>query len=240
MKRPILTCAAALLLTLGAYACIEPPPKIAAVPASGFALRLHVFGASAVEAQRTFAAVKQNNPSFALVDEGGDGEVLVGLENDSPHCVAPTAMCSYRVSYRITDNDGVVLAAKTTTVDATSDSCSDLCAQALNHVAVKIVEIAVSELHGEGAEAPADAPVDSGSIAKARPDGGLLAAGGAKKGKTDGTRNVEPAICSAGHGPRLPSEEAEMRAAQVEVLKRLGTLDQGEYDCLRKAYLDRL
>ena len=156
MRRPTLACTTALLLTLGAYACIEPPPKIAAVPASGFALRLHVFGASAVEAQRTFAAVKQNNPSFALVDEGGDGEVLVGLENDSPHCVAPTAMCSYRVSYRITDNDGVVLAAKTTTIDATSDSCSDLCAQALNHVAVKIVELAVADLHGEDAESPAD------------------------------------------------------------------------------------
>ncbi len=37
-----------------------------------------------------------------------------------------------------------------------------------------------------------------------------------------------------------PAAEAEKRAAQVEILKRLSVLDQDEYDCLRKAYLSRL
>jgi hypothetical protein len=51
---------------------------------------------------------------------------------------------------------------------------------------------------------------------------------------------AEPAICAVGHGNHLPSDEAERRAAQVEVLKRLNVLSQDEYDCLRKAYLERL
>jgi hypothetical protein len=227
--------ASTLILAFGAHACIEPPPKIPSVPASGLALRLYVFGASAVDAQRTFAAVKQNNPSFKLVGAGGNGEVLVGLENDSPHCVAPTALCSYRVSYRIRDNSGAVLSAKTTTIEATSDRCSDLCAQALNNLAVTIVDLAASQLAG--------APAAKESEPQAEDAGAPPSSSTSRPKKTlkgESTSRPEPSICSAGHGPRLPSEEAERRAAQVEVLKRLGVVDQDEYDCLRKAYLERL
>jgi hypothetical protein len=229
---------AALLLGIGCHACMEPPPKIPAVPATGFALRLYVFGASAEDAHRTFATVKENNPSFQLVNAGGNGEVLVGLENDSPHCVAPTAMCSYRVSYRIRDNAGAVVSASTTTIEATSDRCSDLCDQALNHVAVKVVETAATLLLGGGnakdesedAGSPG-ALADSGTVAPARPQ---------KRAAKVEPPKPEPTICNAGHGPRLPAQEAERRAAQVEVLKRMSLLDQDEYDCLRRAYLERL
>ena len=229
----------AVVCALGAHGCMEPPPKIPTVPASGLALRLYVFGASAVEANKTFASVKQNNPTFSLVRSGGNGEVLIGLENDSPRCVAPTAMCSYRVSYRIRDNNGAVLDAKTTTIDATSDSCSDLCAKALTNIAVKIVEVASSELGGAATTLTNASTEDAGTPSATTDAGAPPIAVRPKKTANAGTK-VEPPICSAAHGPRLPSQEAERRAAQVEVLKRLEIVDQDEYDCLRKAYLDRL
>jgi hypothetical protein len=229
---------AAILLALGSHACVEPPPKIPAVPLSGLALRLYVFGASAQEARQTFAAVRENNPSFALVGAGGDGEVLVGLENDSPHCVAPTAMCSYRVSYRIKDNAGTVLRASTTTIEATSDRCSDLCDQALTHVAVKVVEAAATLLKG-GAVAM-DELDDAGATDVGADAGAATGSHAAKKAKRADSRKPEPLICGAGHGPRLPAQDAEKRAAQVEALKRMSLLDQDEYDCLRRAYLERL
>src|SRR5262245_58932641 len=125
-------------LTATVYACVEPPPKINAIPASGLALRLHVFGASAQDAYRAFDSIKQNNKSFALVSQGGDGEVLVGLENDSPKCVPPTGLCSFVVSFRIKDASGNIVHASTTNVSANSDRCSDLCSTALNNVAVKV------------------------------------------------------------------------------------------------------
>ena len=59
-------------------------------------------------------------------------------------------------------------------------------------------------------------------------------------GKGRAPAKTTPAMCTVATGPRLPTEEAEGRAAQVEVLKRLGVLEQSEYDCLRKAYLSRL
>jgi hypothetical protein len=248
LARPSAVFAAFLFLAcaLAVSACVEPPPKIPSVPATGFALRLRVFGASAIGAQHTFAAVKDNNPTFSLVEEGGDGELLVGLENDSPHCVAPTAMCSYRVSYRIKDPSGAVVSARTTTIEATSNRCDDLCDKALTRVAVKLVETAVSELRGDPSstepEAPAPEPLGpartGGAMASSASALGL--AGGARRGKAELQRASEPSICAAGHGPRLPSQEAEARAAQIEVLKRMGTLDEDEYDCLRKAYLERL
>src|SRR5262245_44542187 len=83
----VLVVATSLGLT---YACVEPPPKIAAIPSTGLAVRLHVFGASALDARRTFDAAKANNKNFRIVQEGGDGELLVGLDNDSPKCVEPT------------------------------------------------------------------------------------------------------------------------------------------------------
>ncbi len=227
---------------IGLHACVEPPPKIAAIPPTGLALRVHVFGASAAEARRSIEAVKENNKTFSVVKEGGDGEVLLGLENDSPKCVAPTAICSYKIAVRIRDNESKVVHASTTTVTASSDRCSDLCAKALVDVAVKVVEIAsaalkddaVAEASVEDAAEPVEAgPTETGPVAKA----------GGKKTKPEPKAEPakpEPIMCAVGHGARLPTEDAERRAAQVEALKRLSVLDQDEYDCLRKAYLDRL
>lgn len=227
------------------HACVEAPPKIPAIPPSGLALRVHVFGASATDARRTFQAVKEKNPSFSVVNEGGDGEVLLGLENDSPKCVAPTALCSFRVSYRIKDKKGEVVAAQKTTIQASSDHCSDLCQKALNKVAVTIVETAVAALTAGGSLTDPDAGVDGGEVAAVELDATPNAKSGpgnpAKKkslGKEAG--KSEPDICAAGAGSRLPTDEAERRAAQVEALRRLNVLDQTEYDCLRKAYLNRL
>ena len=69
---------------------------------------------------------------------------------------------------------------------------------------------------------------------------GAKPTGSAAASKAEAPPKAEPAICAIAHGPHLPSEEAEKRAAQVEALKRLEVLTQDEYDCLRKAYLDRL
>ncbi|MEO6420245.1 MAG: hypothetical protein ABIP39_12590 [Polyangiaceae bacterium] len=249
-----LSVAAVAIAAIGLYACVEPPPKIASIPSSGLALRVYTFGAAAEDARRAFQAVKENNKSFSVVREGGDGEVLVGLDNDSPQCVPPTGLCSFKISYRIKDSSGVVVQAATTSVTATSEHCSDLCSKALNNVAVRVVEAAsavlkpggslgdasVATLEGADLDATstaltaaavtpvADAPVRPPKPASKK-DGGAQV----------GSKN-EPAICSVGHGLHLESEEAERRAAQVEVLKRLSIIEQDEYDCLRKAYLDRL
>src|SRR5688500_14421438 len=111
-------------------ACVEPPPKIDSIPPSGLSLRLHTFGASAQDARSAFQAVRQTNKGFALVREGGDGEVLVGLENDSPKCVAPTALCSFKVAVRIRNNAGKVVHSGITQVSANADRCADLCDKA--------------------------------------------------------------------------------------------------------------
>ena len=76
-----------MVLVVSVHACVEPPPKIAAIPATGLSLRVYAFGASAQEMRRAFEAVHQNNHAFTVVNEGGDGDALVGLENDSPKCV---------------------------------------------------------------------------------------------------------------------------------------------------------
>jgi hypothetical protein len=184
--------------------------------------------------------------------DGDLGEVLVGLENDSPKCVPPTGLCSFRVSYRIRDNAGNVVSASSTNVSATADSCSALCEKAINNVAVKVVEVAAGVLKGDGngpvdsgipaeADAEVTTPVDAGSPS---PDASAPVPRGSKKPRPKAEAppppKPDPLICSVGAGSRLPTAEAEKRAAQVEILKRLNVLDQDEYDCLRKAYLSRL
>jgi hypothetical protein len=246
------------------YACVEPPPKIAAIPAGGLSVRLHVFGASAIDARHTFDAAKENNKSFVVVKEGGDGEVLVGLDNDSPKCVEPTALCSYKVAYRIKDAKGDVVAQSTTSVAASGEHCGDLCARALNNVVVKVIEAAAVALKGATpttteAGAPVEATEGDGGSTAAAADAGAPvedasappAATASKEGKKKPKHGkaepppppppkAAPLMCSVGPGARLKSEEAERRAAQVDALRRLNVLDQEEYDCLRKAYLERL
>jgi hypothetical protein len=166
--------------------------------------------------------------------------------------VAPTGLCSFKISYRIRDNNGVVLQAATTSVTATSEHCADLCSKALNNVAVKVVEAASAVLKSGSAsgDASIDATIDGSELdASSTPapadaavavDATPPTAHAKPAAKKDAGPEPEPAICAVGHGLHLPSDEAERRAAQVEVLKRLSIIDQDEYDCLRKAYLDRL
>jgi hypothetical protein len=47
-------------------------------------------------------------------------------------------------------------------------------------------------------------------------------------------------ICGIAKGPRLPSEEAEVRIAQVDALNRQGILVPEEYRCLHREFLSRL
>lgn len=224
------------------YACVEAPPKISAIPPGGLALKVHVFGASAQDARRAFEAAKQNNQSFSVVNEGGDGDVVVGLENDSPKCVQPTALCSYRVVFRVRNYKGEVVSTSSTTVSATSDHCADLCTKALNNMVVKVVETAANSLKNGPAPADDSQGEDGGADAEP-PDAAPIPI---TRGKKPPPKKVEPppkptpTMCTVASGPRLASEEAEKRAGQVEVLKRINVIDQDEYDCLRKAYLDRL
>lgn len=239
-------------------ACVEPPPKIASIPPSGLALRLHVFGASAQEARDAFQAVRQNNKNFVLVRERdrGDGELLVGLENDSPKCVAPTALCSFKVALRIRNNAGKVVYSGLTQVSANAERCADLCEKALNSMVVKAIDTAVATLKpgagdaSDGGMADGDVTAggessDAGESVDAAPPPVSKAAPkkvAAKSDKSDAgaPSSKEPPICAIARGPQLRADEAERRAAQVEVLHRIEVLDQEEYDCLRKAYLDRL
>ena len=158
----------------------------------------------------------------ATAGAGGPRERFAGA------CLPPTGLCSFRVSFRVRDNSKNVLSATTTTIRATADSCSGLCSKALNNVVVQILDAASAALKPEDGDAVrADAGADGSSPADS--------ARKARKGK-----GTEPAICGIAAGGRLPPQEAQARAAQVEVLKRLEVLDQGQYDCLRKAYLGRL
>jgi hypothetical protein len=209
----------ALALLVSTPACVPPPPNIAAVPPSGMSLRVHIFGAEATDVHDAFVAANKNTPKFHVVNDGGDGDVLLGLENDSPMCVPPTGLCSFKIGYRVRNNSGEAVTSGTTTVTAQSDKCASLCSVAINNVVVNVVQEAATALGGPAPTAPpAEDPKKAhGAAAKA-----------------------PPPICSVAAGPRLPSGEAESRAAQVEVLKRIGVLDQVEYDCLRKAYLSRL
>jgi hypothetical protein len=249
--RFILATAVAGLVAL--YACVEPPPKISAIPSQGLALKVFVFGASAQDARRAFEAVRQNNQSFSVVNEGGDGEVLVGLENDSPKCVPPTALCQYRVAFRVRNYKGeVVQNTPATTISASSDRCMDLCAKALNNMVVKVVEAAAVALKSGAPPPPveppeagvedaaADAEVDAAPPPPEKPPPRGKKPPPKKPPEPPPPPKAVPPICTVATGPRLASEDAEKRAAQVEVLKRINVIDQDEYDCLRKAYLDRL
>jgi hypothetical protein len=225
--------------SLGPFAalCNEPPPKIAAIPAGGFSLRVYAFGASAKEAREAFEQVKANNKSFSVVREGGDGEVVIGLENDSPKCVQPTALCQFKVAYRIKDNQGKIVHTSTATISANAERCSGLCEKALNNVSVRVIEAAVLALKTSGADAGDEAAVEDAGIVDAAPEAGPT------KPKKPGAKEPpkpDPAMCMVAAGPHLPTQEAETRVAQVEALKRLSILDQEEYDCLRKKYLERL
>jgi hypothetical protein len=232
------------------FACVEPPPKMS-LPPGNLALKVYVFGASAQEARRTFEAAKQTNQGFSVVNEGGDGEVLIGLENDSPKCVQPTALCSFRYAYRVKSYKGDVVATGSSTVSANSDRCADLCSKALNNLVVKVVESAAAALKNGAASAPDDAGIEAAAPeAEADPSASASAPpppvpkkkGPLAKKPPEPAPPPKPAppICAVASGPRLASDEAERRAAQVDVLKRLNVIDQEEYDCLRKAYLDRL
>jgi hypothetical protein len=231
-----------VLFALFLAACVDPPPKISAIPSSGLALKIYVFGASAQEARRAFEAAKQNNQGFSVVNEGGDGEVLIGLENDSPKCVPPTALCSYRVAFRVKSYKGDVVHTSATTVSANADRCADLCAKALNNLVVKVVETAANSLKNGPPPAEEKDPEDAGADAEvdAAPPPIVRGKKPPPPKKVEPPPKPTPPICTVATGPRLASEEAEKRAAQVEVLKRLNVIDQDEYDCLRKAYLDRL
>jgi hypothetical protein len=202
---------------------------------------------------KAFEATKQNNKNFSLVHEGGDGEVLIGLENDSPKCVPPTGLCSYKMAVRIRDNENKVVYSANTTASANAEQCSNLCERAINSGVVKVVETAVNVLKGgEAVDGSAPEPSSSTAEADAGSDTGTAVSSNAagpkppaKKGAAKATKvepppKPEPSICAVAHGPHLATDEAEKRAAQVEVLKRISVLDQDEYDCLRKAYLDRL
>jgi hypothetical protein len=200
-------------------ACVAPPPRVAAVSAAGLSLRVHVFGASATEVNDAFVAANKTTPNFHVVHDGGDGDLVLGVENDSPMCVPPTGLCSFKISYRVLSNGGEALTANTTTITAQSDRCANLCTQAINNVVVKVIEDAATALAGVASD-------DTG--------------GPKPPPKPHPTGSKAPPICAVASGPHLPTEDAEARAGQVEVLKRLGLLDQSEYDCLRKAYLGRL
>jgi hypothetical protein len=237
-------------------ACVEPPPKIRAIPPSGLALRLFIFGASAQETYEAFNAAKRTNEKFSLVKEGGDGEVLIGLDNDSPICVPPTGLCSYKLAVRVRDNGGAVVHRAMLSASASGERCTDLCSKAVNSVVVQVVEAAALSLKsgagaldgGEPSPSDAGAETDASEAPPAPPTAAAAAKPPVKKAASKGAGakppepppKPEPAICSIAHGPHLPTDDAEKRAAQVEVLKRINVLDQDEYDCLRKAYLDRL
>lgn len=245
-----------------AVACVEAPPALPALASKPLSIRLHVFGADAEDAHDAVVSLKRNNPGFAVVQDGGDGDVLIGIEKDSAQCVEPTALCSYRISYRVRRVGGEVVLSRDETVLADSDSCSRLCDKALNKVAIKAVEDAANALRDAPAAAPsasAPSPAESasaapgakaapGSSAKTEPSakpppGGKPAASDkppAGAAPADAAAPPTKGMCSVAVGPALPAKEAERRVAQVDALKRLGVIDEAEFDCLRKAYLERL
>src|ERR1700683_1988575 len=124
-------------LVVACHGCVEPPPKINSLPPAGLAMRVHVFGSSAADVNQALIAANKTNPPLHVVNEGGDGDVFLGLENDSPMCVPPTGLCSFKVSYRVRDKAGEVVATNTTSVTAQSDRCANLCSVAVNNVVVK-------------------------------------------------------------------------------------------------------
>ena len=228
-------------------ACLTPPPPVAAIPATGLAVRLYVVGASAQDARRTFEAARQNNKALSIVNEGGDGEVLVALESDSPKCTAPTGLCSFRVFFRVRGNDLVTRREGETSIMASASACYDLCAKALSMVVVRVLEEAALGLRPRTAEDVDASPVREVTIDASLGSDASRTPGPTAKRKALSTKEaaakpapVDRLICGVARGNQLPADEVERRTGQVEVLKRLGILDSVEYDCLRKAYLERL
>lgn len=231
MTGRFITLSAALPLLL--VSCMEPAPKIDAIPSTGLALRVHVFGAAAEDGRAMFNSVRDTNQKLRFVQEGGDGEVLLGIDQDNARCVEPTAYCEFRVAYRIRNASGKVVFAEATKVGLSADSCSSLCRRALQKAAVIAVEKAASALTAQKDDQSekSEKPEKSGDDSPA----------GAPTGKRGSrAKRRQPPICQVGAGPRLPSEEAEKRMAQIDALKRQEVLDEEEFECLRKAFLARL
>lgn len=210
-------------------ACLEPPPKIAAIPPQGMAIRVHLFGADAEHGRALFDGMKGNNPQLQFVTEGGDGEILIGLDRDNTRCVEPTAYCEYRVALRIRDAAETVLHAEFKPTGESSQTCSYICRKALMKTVVNAMEKAATLLKKTGGSTPDAAPIDDTASNES-----------SDTKRTARSMKREPLFCSVAKGPRLPSQEAEKRIAQVDALKRQGILDEKEFECLRKAYLSRL
>jgi hypothetical protein len=261
-----------LALTAGLFSilglsCVAPPPTINALSGRNLAIKVFVFGADAEDAKDAFEGIHSNNPTFTVVQNGGDADVLIGIEKDSAKCVEPTALCSYRISYRVRNTKGELLKEDSTTILQDADSCARLCKKVLNKVAVTVVEATAAAVQS-GAPAPA-ASASAEPEATPEPVASTSAAPSASaeaprpawmKGvpTAKASASAEPPkpppppeapkaakgkpskICSVGEGPKLPPEEAEKRVAQVDALKRLDVLTQEEFDCLRTAYLARL
>jgi hypothetical protein len=199
------------LLGLGGASCIEPIPKMTGIPVTGLSLRVHVFGADAVDALSTIEAARQNNPELKLVTDGtGDGELLLGLDQDTSKCVEPTGFCEYKISYRVKDSAGRVRVADSTAISVSDSSCSQLCSKALRKAVVLSIESAAKALSEPAPPEPAKPP------------------------------RGEPPICKLHGTSKLSSEESDQRVTQVEALKRQGILNQREFDCLRKNLLSRI
>ncbi len=258
----------AALFALAGLSCVAPPPSISALSGRNLAIKVFVFGADAEEAKSAFEGVHSNNPTFTVVQSGGDADVLIGIEKDSAKCVEPTALCSYRISYRVRNTKGELLKEDSATILQDADSCSRLCKKVLNKVAATVVEAAAGAVQS-GSPAPAasasaepqpDASAAPGASASAAPSASAEPRPAWTKGVPSAkpsasaeppkpeppkpepkpSNGKEPKICSVGTGPKLPPEEAEKRVAQVDALKRLGVITQDEFDCLRTAYLARL
>jgi hypothetical protein len=207
---------AALLLP----ACLEAPPKLAVIPSRGLPLRVHIFGADAKDGRSLFDTVAQINPSLSFVLSGGQGEVLLGLDRDPVPCVEPTGYCEYRVALRVRDAGGATVVSETTRVGASSPSCYLLCKRALQKAVIHAVERAATALTARAEAAGSD------ENDPAAPRGGR--------------RRHKPPVCGVALGQRLPSEEAELRLAQIDALRRQGVLSVEEFECLRRAFLARL
>ncbi|MCC6748582.1 MAG: hypothetical protein IT371_13045 [Deltaproteobacteria bacterium] len=208
---------------------LEPAPKIAALPPAGLALRVDVFGAQAEDGRGMFDSVRQTNPRLRFVKEGGDGEILMGLDRDNAACVPPTAYCEYRVALRVRDATKKVVHFELTTVGASAESCAMICERALQKAAGLAVEKAAKALKGEKLAPPAAEEASASDDARGR----------AARRPARAPRR-ETGLCGIAVGGRLPSEDAEKRIAQVDALKRQGLLEPEELTCLRKTFLSRL
>ena len=129
----------------------------------------------AQDARQAFSAAHQTNKQLKVTNEGGDGEVLIGLEEDSPKCVQPTAICSYKVAVRIRDNQGKTVHASTLNATANAERCQDICEKALNVAVVKVVDAAVAALNPRSASEDGGVTGESGEageLTSSSSDGG--------------------------------------------------------------------